>query len=314
MKQKKIQKFSLFALSLIILVSNMTYASTYNKPITVVVNEKKIETDVTPQIKRDVAFVPISSIAKELNATIIWDKPFVTIIKDDIKLVFEIGKFSVLRNDEKYLLEEAPYLLEGRTMVPLRAISEQFGCSITYDHTNKCITIDSHAQIPFTPPVDTRRYYLSPDEKWGLAYKEDYSSDKQSSNGKIEITYLKNMETNDITEIFSGVGVMSSWLNDNQILFASKSGNDDAFTSTDPDRVYPCSRLMECYNLELYDVQTGQFSTIAEGIIFYKEVEDQGAIFYEFRNETGQMEYRQYDIATKQTLEITETQYEALLK
>lgn len=314
MKQKKTQKFSLFALMLMILLSNITYANTYNKPITVVMNEKKLEADVAPEIKRDVAFVPISFITKELGATTIWEKPFLTIIKDDIKLVFEIGKFSVLRNDEKYILEEAPYILNGRMMVPLRVISEQFGCSITYDHANKRINIDSYAHMPFTPPVDTRRYYLSSDEKWGLAYKEDYGSKTQSSNGKIEITYLKNMDTNDVTEIFSGVGVMSSWLNDHQILFASKSGHIDTFALTDPDRDYPCSSSMEFYQLEIYDVEKEQLDTIANDIIFYKEVRDQGIICYEFRNDIGQVEYRQYDIATKQISDLAEEQYETLLK
>lgn len=305
MKQRIGRKFSIFTLIIFLLTSNILYASTYKKEMTIIMNDKKIETDVAPEIKRDVAFVPISFIAKELEATVIWDKPFITLIKDDITLTFELGKFNVLRNNEKYNLEEAPYILKGRTMIPLRAISEHFGCRISYDNATKRIDINSKATIPFTPPVDSRRYYTSEDEKWGLAYKEDYMGN--------EVVYLKNMETNDIVELMSGYGMHITWLTNTQIFCATKSGNIDEYAMKH-DTGYPCGSSLEYYNLDIYDVETKELIPIAHDIIFYKYLESEDIICYEFRNEEGQIEYRQYDVATKELNELAEEVYEALLK
>lgn len=306
-----VRKLSMLAV-MALLVSNMTYANT-SKPATIMIDNKKIETDVAPEIKRDVTFVPISVIAKQLNATIKWDNPYVTIAKDDVELVFELGKLNVFRNDEKYSLEEAPYLLNGRIMIPLRTLSEQLGCAIKFDNKLKRIDINSQENTYFSVPVDTRRYNLSADEKWGLSFKEHYVTNEEFSEldpilmhcgyTKLQTTYLKNMKTNDVVEIYTGVGVISQWLDQDRVLFASKSGNIQ-----DDEIQYDAF-----YQLDIYNVETEQYETIAENVVFYKVLSDQ-KIGFEFKNNFNQTEYRVYEIETAQTLEITETEYDALLK
>ncbi len=60
---------------------------------------------------------------------------------------FSIGKAEMFKNSgtiEKSDLLAAPYIKDGRTMVPLRAISEAFGSSVTWDDATKTVGISSN--------------------------------------------------------------------------------------------------------------------------------------------------------------------------
>lgn len=302
------KKVALILLSLIFFISNSVYANTIPKEISIIIDNHKIEPDVAPELKRGTTFVPISFITKELGASTTWKRPYVTIVKEDIILIFEIGKLNVIRNNEKYMLEEAPYIKNGRTMVPLRVISEQLGCKVAYDNLIKRIDIDSTANFPFIPPVDKRHYFLSHDEKWGITYKEDYVTNSENMYVKLETTYLKNMETNDMIEVFTGNGVISGWFNNETLYFISKNGAMDSGKGRD----YEGNSSLMNYNIELYNVSTNQFTIVAQNIIYFKIANDKNLIGYQYRDKTGKLAYKQYNVKTGSTIQITEAAYSAL--
>lgn len=88
--------------------------------------------DVLPQIKDDRTYIPISTVTNILGANVSWISPCVTIDYHDTKIVLTIGEKEAIENGKKMTLDVEPYLERGRTMVPLRFISETLGIAVNY--------------------------------------------------------------------------------------------------------------------------------------------------------------------------------------
>ena len=73
-----------------------------------------------------------------------------------VTLRFVIGETTFTRNDVAYTLDAAPYIdaAVGRTMVPLRAISEGLGATVTWDEENRNVNI-VRGEINLVLNVDT---------------------------------------------------------------------------------------------------------------------------------------------------------------
>ena len=87
--------------------------------------------------------VPLRFIAENLGAEVIWTEGEngCTIKKDDkeIKITFNSAEFVV--NGEKITYDAPIQVVEDRTMVPVRFISEQFGCDVYWNDLNKAVVI-----------------------------------------------------------------------------------------------------------------------------------------------------------------------------
>jgi branched-chain amino acid transport system substrate-binding protein len=108
-------------------------------------NGLPLTSDVAPEIISGRTFVPVRLIAETYGATVDWipASRTVTIKLGDVEVDLTIGsKESIVGSDIK-LLEAAPYIKAGRTMVPVRLISEAFGLSVYYDSQMKTISIKS---------------------------------------------------------------------------------------------------------------------------------------------------------------------------
>ena len=67
-----------------------------------------------------------------------------------------------------YELDVAPIALNGRTLVPVRAVSESFNCDVQWDGANNRVVITTGRQ---TAAVDENRVYFNPGHK-----TNDYTS------------------------------------------------------------------------------------------------------------------------------------------
>ncbi len=63
------------------------------------------------------------------------------ITKETVVIKFQIGNKTVRINDEPTVMDAAPFILYGRTVVPIRVIAEAFGASIEWEGTTQTITI-----------------------------------------------------------------------------------------------------------------------------------------------------------------------------
>ncbi len=100
------------------------------------INGEEKTSDVSPVVVNNRTMVPLRFISEALGADVDWNKSTktVTIEQNGKKTNLVIGKLS----DG---MDVAPFLLKGRTMVPLRYVSEALDCNVEWYDDSKTITI-----------------------------------------------------------------------------------------------------------------------------------------------------------------------------
>ena len=115
--------------------SNLTIVLRINDPY-MTVNGVKKEIDpgrgTVPVIVKGRTLVPIRAIIEEMGGSISWDEieRKVTITLKNTKIELWIDKKSALVNGATKELDVEPQIINSRTMIPLRFVTENLGCSV----------------------------------------------------------------------------------------------------------------------------------------------------------------------------------------
>lgn len=117
------------------------------------VNGKTLDYDVPPVIKEGRTLIPVRAITRGLGATVDWDDATktITIKRDDITVIFTIGKMELYVNGVKEVMDVPAQLICNRTFVPLRFIAQALGDRVKYDPDTGDIDIDNPEQAPAAP-------------------------------------------------------------------------------------------------------------------------------------------------------------------
>ena len=116
-----------------------------NPKMTINGAEKEIDPGrgTKPTIVNDRTLVPIASIIEAMGGTVSWDgterRVDITLGSTNIKLW--INKLQAQVNGQNKTLDVAPVIINDRTMLPLRFITENLGAEVGWDGTEKKITI-----------------------------------------------------------------------------------------------------------------------------------------------------------------------------
>ncbi|SDX15960.1 Flagellum-specific peptidoglycan hydrolase FlgJ [Tepidimicrobium xylanilyticum] len=119
------------------------------KPIRLLVDGKDITSKASPIIEKGRTLVPIRFVAEELGAKVSWihEDRKVIIQKGQQVVDLKIDSYLVMSKDEKknYILSDTtPKIIDDRTYVPLRLISNALGVGIEWDEENRIVRIDSN--------------------------------------------------------------------------------------------------------------------------------------------------------------------------
>lgn len=133
------RKYILFLVLLLTLLSANVYAET--KEVTVKVNDVKVESPVPAQIVNDRTMLPMRSIFERIGARVTWmeSEKIIFATKGSLLITMQIDNtiMSVqqIENDEiiKIELDSPPFIVNGSTLVPVRAVAESLGCSVKWD-------------------------------------------------------------------------------------------------------------------------------------------------------------------------------------
>ena len=110
---------------------------------------------MAPVILNDRTMVPMRAIFEELGADVSWDAGTETAsgTLDGVTVNITIDKSVMYRNGEAVTLDQPAVIIDGRTLVPVRAISESFGCSVTWDGSTQSVYIISESGDHFIPAL-----------------------------------------------------------------------------------------------------------------------------------------------------------------
>lgn len=131
-----------------------TAAIAADDEIKVLLDGERIEFDVQPIIENDCTLVPIRAIAEKLGAEVVWISPNVFMIKEKEIVMLSIGsKNMAIDVFAAVSLDTPPIIVNNRTLVPLRAISEAFGSDVQWDGETCTVSIISN-RIVTPEPID----------------------------------------------------------------------------------------------------------------------------------------------------------------
>ena len=114
-----------------------------NDGIKVTYDGNTIDFDVQPEIIDDRVMVPMRTIFEAFGAMVKWDGDSQTITakKKSKTISMTIGNTDMTKNDETYSFDTAPVIEDGRTLVPVRAVSDMLGLDVEWEDSDKTVTI-----------------------------------------------------------------------------------------------------------------------------------------------------------------------------
>ena len=139
---KSIKKLLCTFLTMLLLVSAITPVIADNN-IKVRLGGELIKFDVQPQLINNRTMVPLRAIFEALGATVDWngDTQTVTSTKDKTTISLTINNPTMYVNGAAVTLDSPACLVGGRTLVPVRAISEAFGVEVKWEESTTTVEL-----------------------------------------------------------------------------------------------------------------------------------------------------------------------------
>ncbi|TEB14269.1 hypothetical protein Psfp_03020 [Pelotomaculum sp. FP] len=189
--------------------------------VKVFINKKQILFDEEPIIINNAILLPLREIAESLDATVKWNQSLnqVFIEKDDEKLILSLESNRVLYDRKLFVMEQAPIVINGHTMVSLRFITTALGTNLTWDEKNRTVNIVDNGNFAELQPaigdseVNADKYYkwydvtVGPNSGPSSEEAKNYILKQGILNEvkDVQYTYIRFNEFGDSVTMVSGI-------------------------------------------------------------------------------------------------------------
>jgi len=114
-------------------------------PIGLVINGVDVDCDVPPLLIKGRTLVPVRVVSEYLGATVGWDpaNQRVDVEMPGRKVVLTIGSAEASVDGKTVELDSPACVVDGRTMVPIRFVSEALGAVVSWDGVTRTVTVES---------------------------------------------------------------------------------------------------------------------------------------------------------------------------
>jgi len=140
-------------LACLMIASCMTFVASAEDAITVTLDGVAIDfADQAPTIIDGRTLVPLRAIFEALGATVEWDQVTKTVTSErgSDKIELTVGSDTFYKNGERGDLDVPGQILNGRTLVPARAIAEAYGVDVQWDAATRTVILTT----PVAPTVE----------------------------------------------------------------------------------------------------------------------------------------------------------------
>ncbi len=142
-------KKSVWVILIILLIATISFAEENELADEIIVetsvkiNDSYLYSDTSHVLVNDTEFVVGSYLVKSLGGEIAWisESRTVKLILNEKVIELVIGSKIALIDGEEFELYKAPYIKDGRTMIPLKFVSENFGCDVSWEQETFTVNI-----------------------------------------------------------------------------------------------------------------------------------------------------------------------------
>ncbi|HEY8320184.1 MAG TPA: copper amine oxidase N-terminal domain-containing protein [Candidatus Baltobacteraceae bacterium] len=106
-----------------------------SRPVEMRVDGQTLQSDVSPVTTSDKVYVPLRPLAEALGATTSENKATgeVIVSRGDKSLRVKVGDMHATFNGMPMTLKHAPFRVQGRVMIGMKAFGRAFGVRVSYD-------------------------------------------------------------------------------------------------------------------------------------------------------------------------------------
>ncbi len=117
-----------------------------DESIKITVNGKELILDQMPVIVDGRTLIPLRGISEALGAEVIYTDSTkrVTATRDDVVVKLKIGSQEAYVDEHKKTLDVPAEIINSRTMVPVRFVSEAFGSDVKWDDATRTVIIEDN--------------------------------------------------------------------------------------------------------------------------------------------------------------------------
>ena len=127
--------------------------------ISVEIDGKRVEFEgQQPVIVNGRTLVPVRGVFEQLGFEVTWETHYpntATLISDDYTVHIEAGSTAFTVNEESYTLDVPAQLINGRTMLPIRAVLEAVGLYVAWDAVRQTVLVSEEPVEDVHMPVQT---------------------------------------------------------------------------------------------------------------------------------------------------------------
>jgi len=163
-------------LIIVLIVTVFSGVANATEEVSVKLNGSDVFFDVAPQVINDRTMVPVRTIFETLGYNVSWDnsEQEVNATSSDFAIKMRIGINDFYVNNIGYYSDVAPVVVDGRTLVPLRAIGEalnydvywnQYESEVWLERYNDVITMNEAIEL-----VKSTYSNLNGDETFRICY------------------------------------------------------------------------------------------------------------------------------------------------
>jgi len=150
--------------------------------VTVKVNDKHIKMDTQPYIKDNRTYVSVRFVAEALGSRVDWiaeQRKVIISKKEDLvetvsssvyadqnkTIQLVIGSKELIAYGENKQMDVVPEIVDGRTMLPIRFVSENLDCDVKWDELTYCVSINKEGVDTPEELIDNK-WYTDEDLMW----------------------------------------------------------------------------------------------------------------------------------------------------
>jgi cell division protein FtsB len=110
---------------------------------TAFIDGQAFELEAVPLIQNGRTMVPVRFIGEAFGASFFWEEKTrkVTYLYGETMIEIFIDQQQAVVNKKTIVLDTPPFIVAGRTMIPLRFVSEHMGAEVAWDEETRTVTL-----------------------------------------------------------------------------------------------------------------------------------------------------------------------------